>query len=52
MVAASVIPPQERTSFHLFLLMHLHVDLKIELFLSHSLGNPSEDRQQIVDAIV
>ena len=29
MVAASVIPPQERKSFHLFLLKHLNVDLKI-----------------------
>ena len=29
MVAASVIPPQERKSFHLFLLKHLNVDFKI-----------------------
>ena len=33
MVAASVTPPQERKTFHLFLLKHLNVDLKIELFL-------------------
>ena len=33
MVAASVIPPQEQKSFYLFLLKHLNVDLKIELFL-------------------
>ena len=33
MVATSVILPQERKSFHLFLLKHLNVDLKIELFL-------------------
>ena len=30
MVAASIIPPLERKSFHLFLLKHLNVDLKIE----------------------
>ena len=33
MVTAFVIPPQERKGFHLFLLKHLNVDLKIELFL-------------------
>ena len=33
MVAASVIPPQERKTFHLSLLEHLNGDLKIELFL-------------------
>ena len=33
LVAASVIPPQERKSFHLFFLKHLNVDLKTELFL-------------------
>ena len=33
MVAASVIPLQERKSFHLILLTHVNVNLKIELFL-------------------
>ena len=33
MLAASVIPPQERKRFYLFLLKHLNVDLKIEVFL-------------------
>ena len=33
MVASSVIPPQERKSFNLFLFKHLNVDLKIGLFL-------------------
>ena len=33
MVVASVIPLQERKSFHLFFLKHLNEDLKIELFL-------------------
>ena len=33
MLAASVILPQEQKTFHLVLLKHLSVDLKIELFL-------------------
>ena len=33
MVATTVMPLQERESFHLFLLNHLNVRLKIELFL-------------------
>ena len=33
MVAASVIPLKERKSFHHFLLKHLNLELKIELFL-------------------
>ena len=32
MLTASVILPQERKGFHLFLLKHLNVDLKIELY--------------------
>ena len=37
MVAESVIPPQKRKSFHLVLLKHLNVDLKIEPFVLQSI---------------
>ena len=32
MMAASVIMPQERKSFYVFLLKHLNVDLKLDYF--------------------
>ena len=39
MVVTSFRPPQEQKSFHLFLLKHFNVDLKIELFRYNGYGS-------------